>query len=599
MKKIVSVLLSLVIIIGVFAGMNVTVSANQSVAYNGGFSTNYTLTGDKASDIVAVALVQEGKTGLQLGYSEGWCDNFVSDCAILAGCADVIPQGGDVANFLNNLISAGATEVSSPQKGDIVIFYSGSYATHAALMIDSVNCINGNFNGTNCYNSYVSTCSYSSVNNYNGWWCAFYRPKYIHIHTWDGGKVTTKPTCKKNGVKTYTCTVCGETKTEKTAKSSHNYKALSVTKKATLTKNGTLKTKCSVCGKKSTSVIYRPKTFKLSKSSFTYNGKVQKPTVIVKDTKGKVIDKKYYSLSYKNNKTVGKATVSIKFKGRYAGTKTLNFKIVPKGTVIKKLTAATKAYTIKWNKQSTQTTGYQIQYATDSKFKNSKKTITIANKKATTKKLTGLAGYKKYYVRIRTYKRVAGVNYCSAWSAVKAITTNQTPSRLTSAKAKELYKKAEKEASRWLFTDSGCYYMSEDYWDDNNIYNYEGDLIAIPVYHKSITSVSKLKKHLSNYFDKSVYDTIVSNAYRDINGRLYFVAPYGIGGPMGYELKSVSLVSQKDNTAKVRIKIDEIYPDESRKTYTKHLNLKFIGNKWVFTNTFYIVYVIAPMKWLK
>ena len=33
-------------------------------------------------------------------------------------------------------------------------------------------------------------------------------------HTWDNGVVTTEPTAEKEGVKTYTCTVCQETKTE-------------------------------------------------------------------------------------------------------------------------------------------------------------------------------------------------------------------------------------------------------------------------------------------------------------------------------------------------------------------------------------------------
>lgn len=33
-------------------------------------------------------------------------------------------------------------------------------------------------------------------------------------HTWDDGVVTTKPTAEKEGVKTYTCKVCNETKTE-------------------------------------------------------------------------------------------------------------------------------------------------------------------------------------------------------------------------------------------------------------------------------------------------------------------------------------------------------------------------------------------------
>ena len=42
-------------------------------------------------------------------------------------------------------------------------------------------------------------------------------------HTWDNGKVTTQPTCTEDGVKTYTCTVCGATRTEPVPATGHNY----------------------------------------------------------------------------------------------------------------------------------------------------------------------------------------------------------------------------------------------------------------------------------------------------------------------------------------------------------------------------------------
>ena len=42
-------------------------------------------------------------------------------------------------------------------------------------------------------------------------------------HTWDSGKITTAATCTKDGVKTYTCTVCKATKTETVKATGHNY----------------------------------------------------------------------------------------------------------------------------------------------------------------------------------------------------------------------------------------------------------------------------------------------------------------------------------------------------------------------------------------
>ena len=66
-------------------------------------------------------------------------------------------------------------------------------------------------------------------------------------HQWDEGKVTTAPTCENAGVKTYTCTVCNETKTEAIDATGHT--SVEVPEKpATCTEAGhTAGTKCSVC----------------------------------------------------------------------------------------------------------------------------------------------------------------------------------------------------------------------------------------------------------------------------------------------------------------------------------------------------------------
>ncbi len=67
-------------------------------------------------------------------------------------------------------------------------------------------------------------------------------------HQWDEGKVTTAPTCENAGVKTYTCTVCNETKTEAIAATGHT--SVEVPEKpATCTEAGhKAGKKCSVCG---------------------------------------------------------------------------------------------------------------------------------------------------------------------------------------------------------------------------------------------------------------------------------------------------------------------------------------------------------------
>ena len=67
-------------------------------------------------------------------------------------------------------------------------------------------------------------------------------------HSWDEGKVTTAPTCENAGVKTYTCTVCNETKTEAIDATGHTSVEVSE-KPATCTEAGhKAGKKCSVCG---------------------------------------------------------------------------------------------------------------------------------------------------------------------------------------------------------------------------------------------------------------------------------------------------------------------------------------------------------------
>ena len=206
----------------------------------------------------------------------------------------------------------------------------------------------------------------------------------------------------------------------------HSYKT--TTTKAKPGTNGKIVSKCSCGSVKSTTTIYAPKTLTLSTTSYTYNGKTKKPTVKVKDSKGNTISSTHYTVSYASGrKYVGKYKVTVKFRStssKYTGTMSAYFKINPKGTTLKTPTAGSKSFTAKWTKQSTQTSGYQLQYSTSSKFTNAK-TVTISSNKTISKKITKLTAKKKYYVRIRTYKTVSGTKYYSAWSSVKTVTTKK------------------------------------------------------------------------------------------------------------------------------------------------------------------------------
>lgn len=214
------------------------------------------------------------------------------------------------------------------------------------------------------------------------------------------------------------CNVCKEKRNTR-----HEYKTQYI--KATLTKNGKIAHTCQKCGyvTSGSKTIYRPKTIKLSKTSYTYNGKVKTPVVTVKDTAGKTLKKNSdYTVSYSGGrKNVGTYKVTIKFKGNYSGTKVLTFKIVPKAASINRLTAKSKGMYVNLNRQMTQSTGYEIQCATSKRFKSVKSVTT--GYKTVRRAIGGLKSNTTYYVRVRTFKSVSGVKYYSGWSTVKYIKT--------------------------------------------------------------------------------------------------------------------------------------------------------------------------------
>ena len=130
-----------------------------------------------------------------------------------------------------------------------------------------------------------------------------------------------------------------------------------------------------------------------------------------------------YTVSYSNNKNIGTATVKITGKCSYTGTITKTFKINPAKQEIQKLTAKSKAFFVDWAQKGS-ATGYEIQYATNSKFTSAKK-VTITNNKTDKTTVSKLSGKKKYYVRVRSYTTVKGTKYYGAWSASKSVTTKK------------------------------------------------------------------------------------------------------------------------------------------------------------------------------
>ena len=272
--------------------------------------------------------------------------------------------------------------------------------------------------------------------------CGYYKTvPHTHNLTLVAAKAAT---CTEGGKKAYyKCEGCGKfyedvlgTKEITDLASWGNIAKIAHTTKQTVTKatptaNGKIVNYCSVCKKTlSTTVIPKASSIKLKATSLTYNGKVRTPKVIVKDRTGKTLVKNTdYTVSYaKGRKYVGKYAVKITFKGKYSGTKTLYFTIKPKATSISSLKAGSKKFTVKWKKQATQTTGYQVQYSASSKFSKAK-TVTVGKNTTVSKKISKLSGKKKYYVRVRTYKTVKingkSIRIYSGWSKAKTVTTKK------------------------------------------------------------------------------------------------------------------------------------------------------------------------------
>ena len=213
--------------------------------------------------------------------------------------------------------------------------------------------------------------------------------------------VVTTPSGRKNAG-TYTYTITG----------TKNYTG--AVKKTLTIKPVSIKTYCASCT--------------LSTTSYTYSGSAKKPSVTLKvkvNGKTKTLSKvsssssSGYTVSYKNNTKIGKATVTITGTGNYTGTITKYFKIYPKkGTISSLKSSAKKKMTVKWKTISGSVTKYQVRYRVKGTSKWTTKTYSSSTKSKT---ITGLKSGKTYQVQVRAYKTVNGEKYCGSWSSTKTV----------------------------------------------------------------------------------------------------------------------------------------------------------------------------------
>ena len=219
-----------------------------------------------------------------------------------------------------------------------------------------------------------------------------------HIHDWSEWTVETEPTCVDEGKKTRVCNTC--TKSEEAV--------ISPTGKHTYSKQVVLPTydeqgytiyTCEVCN-----YSY--------KDDFT--DKLERPTE--KPTSSPTPSP---TPSPAPSPTPSPAPTPTPTQPTTTAPKPV---LKPKSAKIKKVKAVKKAVSVEWKKVSG-VKGYQVQVATDKKFKKNKKTATVKKQKTTKVTIKKLKAKKKYYVRIRTYKTVKGKKIYSSWSKVKSVKT--------------------------------------------------------------------------------------------------------------------------------------------------------------------------------
>ena len=162
--------------------------------------------------------------------------------------------------------------------------------------------------------------------------------------------------------------------------------------------DGTYTKKCSRCGQ-----LYNNDNHGGNPGGSTGSGGGFVPAPAPEDTDKKDDDKKPEA---KPNETTPAPSTSKK----------------PAKVTINKPQSKKKAVVVTW-KPAKNVTGYEIQVATDKKFKKNKKSVKVNKKKAKKKTVKNLKKNKKYYVRVRSYKIVNGKKVYGKWSKVKAVKT--------------------------------------------------------------------------------------------------------------------------------------------------------------------------------
>lgn len=422
MKKALSIFLSLVMLLTMSAGLNITARAEQSVKSSFDEATGtLTFTGKgtvsassydygNIGDKITKVIINVGIDEIQ-SYAFSKADKLQSviiyDQTCQISAQDILPIGKDDVTFYG-FDKSKTQEWALNHKYPFKYIYTITFLKRDNSVSKIIYALDGETaQEISAKAPNFSFNAYPDSNTENGHFEPTWRPS-ISAATSDKQykehpklrmctgiqKITKEPTCAETGVLSTVCSICGRTlETKELAKTNnhvfdnneefclvcHKVKNPNYTTTTTTTTTTTSAPTTQPQATSSTQPTTKPTATKASK-----------PTKNAKNVSGNWVDSKYKKAS------------------------------------ISKLSKGKKAITVRWKKVST-IKGYQIQLATDKKFKKNKKTVTISKQKTTKTTVKKLKAKKKYYVRIRTYKNVKyqgkTIKVYSSWSKVKTVKT--------------------------------------------------------------------------------------------------------------------------------------------------------------------------------
>lgn len=282
--------------------------------------------------------------------------------------------------------------------------------------------------------------------------------------------------------------------------------------RATTTKTGKIVQGCAQCDDKTTTTIPAASKISLSASKYTYNGKVKKPEVLVKDSKNKIIDaSEYITSGSMAKKEVGKYKIKVQLNGKkYSGTKNLYYTIYPAAPTGLKavLNGGHDDVKISW-KKCTGADGYTVYYKKASASKYTK--LTTTKKLYCTKK--NLADGTKYNFKVVPY-------------------FEQSDDRIESINSKTTSVYTLKKVTGLKVSKSSSGKVKVSWKDISGESGYQISKSLIKTKKKAVTKTSKASVKLKATKKKNYYYRV--RAYKKINGKVIY-GPWS--DPVKYKLK--------------------------------------------------------------